>query len=109
MRGKKWRDAGWVWSNEVVPATGDNPIDDPTLDHLGRQAIAEHLATELRDLDGSEGYVMALTGPWGSGKTSLMNLIRLALAEEPALTIIDFNPWMFSGASQLVEFFFQEL
>jgi hypothetical protein len=92
-----------------MPAAGDNPIDDPSADRLGRRIAAEHLAADLCDLDASEGYVVAVTGPWGSGKTSLVNLIRKALADEPVLPVIDFNPWMFSGASQLVEFFFQEL
>jgi energy-coupling factor transporter ATP-binding protein EcfA2 len=92
-----------------VPAAGDNPIDDPTADRLGRRVAAEHLAADLRDVDASEGYVVAVTGPWGSGKTSLVNMIRKALADRPELPVTDFNPWMFSGASQLVEFFFQEL
>jgi predicted KAP-like P-loop ATPase len=28
---------------------------------------------------------------------------------EPALTVVDFNPWMFSGTNQLMTFFFQEI
>lgn len=92
-----------------MPAAGDNPIDDPLADRLGRRAAAGHLATELRDLDASEGYVFAVTGPWGSGKTSLVNMIRKTLADEPVLPVVDFNPWMFSGAAELVDHFFQEL
>lgn len=48
-------------------------------------------------------------GPWDSGKTSLVNLVRNELAKEPALSVLDFNPWMFSGTEQLVESFFREL
>lgn len=92
-----------------MPVAGDNPIEDLDGDRLDRSGAAEHLAADLRDLDASAGYVFAITGPWGSGKTSLINMIRKALADEPGLPVVDFNPWMFSGAAQLVEFFFQEL
>jgi hypothetical protein len=52
---------------------------------------------------------MGVLGPWGSGKTSLINLVREKLAAEPAVPVIDFNPWMFSGAEQLLESFFREI
>ena len=47
-------------------------------------------------------------GPWGSGKTSFVNLTRLDL-KDAGWTIVDFNPWMFSGAEQLVDSFIIEL
>ncbi|WP_326955122.1 KAP family P-loop NTPase fold protein [Amycolatopsis sp. NBC_01286] len=90
-------------------ATGDNPIKGSPDDALGRAPLARHLAVELRNLDVTEGSVFAIMGPWGSGKTSLVNLIRENLAKEPALTVVDFNPWMFSGAEQLVDSFFVEI
>jgi hypothetical protein len=87
----------------------DNPIQQPADDALGRGLVARSIATEMRNLDASEGSVVAVMGPWGSGKTSLINLIRHELAQAPALPVLDFNPWMFSGAEQLIESFFIEL
>src|SRR5439155_4255444 len=52
--------------------------------------------------------VVGVLGPWGSGKTSFVNLARVHLAEE-GIPVLDFNPWMFSGAEQLVEAFFAEI
>lgn len=87
---------------------GDNPIDRTEDDLLGRSRPAAALANQLLSLDASEGLVIGVLGPWGSGKTSFVNLARRRL-DDRGITVLDFNPWMFSGAQQLVESFFVEL
>jgi len=52
---------------------------------------------------------VGVVGPWGSGKTSIVNMIRQSLEVEPAIAIVEFNPWIFSGTDELVESFFREL
>ena len=52
---------------------------------------------------------MALTGLWGEGKTSVINLVESALVERHEAVVVHFNPWLFSGTEQLVEHFFEEL
>jgi predicted KAP-like P-loop ATPase len=59
-------------------------------------------------LDASEGLVVGVLGPWGSGKTSFLNLAREDF-ESAEAKVLDFNPWIFSGTEQLVETFFTEL
>lgn len=78
---------------------GDSPIQSAEEDLLGRQTAAEVLADEIRVLDCTDGYVVGVLGAWGSGKTSLVNLVRAELVKRPALTIVDFNPWMFRALS----------
>jgi predicted KAP-like P-loop ATPase len=90
----------------MIPA--DNPIKDATQDTLGRAAVATRFAGEVLAQDVSEGMVVGVLGAWGSGKTSFVNLARQEINERGA-TILDFNPWMFSGAEQLVATFFVEL
>ncbi|MDE0052812.1 MAG: P-loop NTPase fold protein [Gammaproteobacteria bacterium] len=87
---------------------GDNPIRDPRDDVLERASIAEGFARHVLDLDVSEGAVVGVFGPWGSGKTSFVNLARTAFDHEN-VPVLDFNPWLFSGADQLVGRFFAEL
>ncbi len=87
---------------------GDTPIRRTEDDSLGRARPAAGLAGQVLSLDASEGLVIGVLGPWGSGKTSFVNLARARLEDEN-ITILDFNPWMFSGAEQLVESFFVEL
>jgi energy-coupling factor transporter ATP-binding protein EcfA2 len=87
----------------------DNPIRSRDEDDLHRARFADGLASTIRTLDASHGAVVALLGPWGVGKTSLLNLIVENLAAQPQLVIIQFNPWLFSGTEQLVANFFAEL
>lgn len=86
----------------------DNPIRKPEDDTLGRAKAAKAFSSQLKNLDASEGLVVGVLGPWGSGKTSFVNMVRADLNKGGYL-ILDFNPWMFSGANQLVESFFIEL
>jgi predicted KAP-like P-loop ATPase len=55
----------------------------------------------------ARGYVMGLTGAWGTGKTSILNMTADALGDKAI--IVHFNPWMFSGTEALVSSFFAEI
>ena len=107
----------------------DEPIRTQFGDVLGRAPIAHAFARSILELDASQGLVVAVLGPWGHGKSSFINLMREEFEGIPkefesseesdptpeesetrrALTIIDFNPWMFSGSNQLVDFFFTQI
>ena len=87
---------------------GDNPIRNSQEDVLGRVDVAKSFARHILALDASEGAVVGVLGPWGSGKTSFINLARTEFKQE-GIHVLDFNPWMFSGAEHLVERFFIEL
>lgn len=86
---------------------GDAPIGSREEDRLGRRPFAEALAAEIVAAPAARGYVMGLTGPWGSGKTSVLNMAVGAL-ENDAI-VVQFNPWMFSGTEALVSSFFDEI
>ena len=97
-------------SNEKKPMTlpADNPIQRPEADVLDRTKVAKYFARQVLEFDASEGMAVGVFGPWGSGKTSFVNLARTEF-ESKGILVLDFNPWMFSGAEQLVERFFGEL
>src|SRR6478672_2434487 len=90
----------------TVPS--DNPIKRAEDDAVGRGPAAKAFAQQVLSLDASEGAVVGVLGPWGSGKTSFVNLAQPDF-EAANAAVLDFNPWMFSGAEQLVESFFIEL
>ncbi|MGW3684498.1 KAP family P-loop NTPase fold protein [Streptomyces prasinus] len=89
--------------------SGDDPIDDASQDLLQRADLADAFAAEIRRTSAKHGAVVALTGKWGSGKTSLANLTCSALDAADDVQIVKFNPWFFSGTDQLMRFFFDEL
>ena len=95
-------------NQKVVGISADNPITKIDEDALGRVEPASLFTNQLLALDPSEGVVVGVLGDWGSGKTSFINLSRVFL-EKSGITVLDFNPWMFSGADQLIQLFFIEL
>ena len=59
-----------------------------------------------------EGTVIALNGPWGSGKSSAVNLILHHLKEDLErgdLVVVNFACWWFRGEEALALAFFREL
>lgn len=88
-------------------SVADSPIGSPDDDQLGRQKFAEEFAREILSAPADEGYVLALTGAWGSGKTSVLNMTIASIGEQAS--VVQFNPWMFSGTEALIPSFFLEV
>ncbi len=92
--------------------SGDRPLNNPDDDELGYASFASHVAKRILTMAAPEGFVIALNGPWGSGKTSLLNMVRFFLSErEPdeQPISIQFNPWWFAGREDLARRFFDTL
>lgn len=101
-----------LWYGEggvFVPSTPvDNPIQDPSQDLLGRVPFAASFARYVCLLDASEGVVVGVHGPWGSGKTSVLNLAKDAF-QKLGVDVLEFNPWYFSETGDLLNRFFGDL
>ena len=90
----------------------DAPILTPEDDRFGIDPFAQALAQSFRNIGAPAGATIALNGPWGSGKSSAVNLIRHHLKkdiEEGKLDLIDFKCWWFRGEEALTLAFLQEL
>ncbi|UJP06563.1 MAG: KAP family NTPase, partial [Nitrosomonas sp.] len=72
-------------------------------DAFGREHFAEQLAHSLVLPNSSPGLVVGIEGEWGSGKSTLIGFIAKNLREDERTIVIDFNPWMVSATSALVE------
>ena len=90
----------------------DQPISTPSDDRFGIDPFASALANSIHRLKSPTGSVIALNGPWGSGKSSALNLVRHHLTsaiESGDIAIIDFACWWFRGEDALALAFFREL
>ena len=79
---------------EQISAT-DRPADpsDPNShDHLGAHEIAQGLCRFLTNRNTSPPITLAITGDWGSGKSSIMNYLFAQLKRE-GLRPVWFNAW----------------
>lgn len=91
------------------PLSSDAPIQHGEHDSFGRANLAKRVAAEAVTAPAGDGFVIALCGPWGSGKTSIANLVVDELAAIADAAVVRFNPWLFSGTHDLVGRFFGEL
>lgn len=100
-------------------ALQDRPIDREEAGQLDRgpfvESLVRALVREERSPSGelisrrSTGFVIGLTGPWGLGKSSILNLLALKLGSMGQVIVASFNPWLFSGRDELLRGFFSEL
>lgn len=95
-----------------IQFSSDRPLTDPSQDRLGYARFAEQLAHVICKVDSPEGMVIAVCGPWGSGKTSTLNFVvhyleKMDRKERPE--ILRFTPWWFSGRGDVVGLFFAEI
>ncbi|HCM9091649.1 TPA: pilA-like protein [Enterobacter kobei] len=74
----------------------EGPVLKAEDDRYGYTAIAEGLAHSISALDENVSTVIGIEGQWGSGKTSLLNLLTEQLKNQvPATTqIVVFSPWV---------------
>lgn len=100
-----------IKKNALHHYSSDRPISSKKADLLGRAEFAAHLAKDLLSWNGADSLVVALYGAWGSGKTSVKNMLLESVhrKQSEALTVIEFNPWQWSGTGSISVSFFREL
>jgi predicted KAP-like P-loop ATPase len=54
----------------------DSPISRPENDKYGFDQFARAIARSIERMATPDGTVIAVNGPWGSGKSSAINLIQ---------------------------------
>lgn len=93
----------------------DEPITSPGKDLYHYDSLAHEIARCISAADASNSsFTISINGIWGSGKTSLINLIENCIDKDSnnnvnAPTFVRFNPWHFEFQEQLLTGFFQLL
>jgi predicted KAP-like P-loop ATPase len=78
-------------------------------DSLGRESFARTLADAIVQMPNDRSVVTAVFGPWGCGKTWLLERIVRSLEEDhpAAIEICRFSPWELKSHEQILGEFFQ--
>lgn len=91
----------------------DEPIEKKSQDLLNRSGFSCTLAETLLSIKTTDTFTIGLYGKWGSGKTSIINMVleeverrSQTLPEEKTPIVVRFNPWNYSNAEQLLQQFF---
>jgi hypothetical protein len=70
----------------------DSPIVNATDDQLSYALYASQLALKLNQSSFKKSFAVGITGEWGTGKTSFINLVKENL-DQSKFIVIDFNAW----------------
>lgn len=92
--------------------SSDRPLSDPNDDLFGHAPFSKNLADAIHRQKGADGIVLALYGPWGSGKSTVLGYVLHYLKQVPEIerpVVVTFNPWWFSGQENLARAFLGQL
>ncbi|WP_285152054.1 KAP family P-loop NTPase fold protein [Serratia ureilytica] len=82
----------------------DRAIGHENEDRYGFTYIATELARAIKEIGREGSAVIGIEGAWGTGKTSLLNLLRTALdkQQEARTFVLTISPWLNGSDTPLV-------
>lgn len=89
--------------------SNDHPLSSKAGDKLNRAPFAERVAGVLRGLPKGTGLVVGIHGPWGDGKTTVLNMLQADLDADGETATVEFNPWRFTDEPAMLAGFFRVL
>lgn len=85
----------------------DSPIHQASDDEFYRTKIIHGFVKNINKLDVSKsGYSVAITAPWGNGKTSFINLLGKELEKSTNIRLINFTPWLLIPGTSITKAFY---
>lgn len=82
----------------------DQSVSRPEQDRYGFRYVAAQLARSVHAIGREGSAVIGIEGAWGSGKTSLLNLLRTELnkKKEDNTFVLSISPWLDGSDTSLV-------
>lgn len=97
-----------IGGNKLI--SPDLPINKSSEDKLNRSTFANSLAKTILQYSFPSSFTIGLYGKWGSGKTSLLNMVLEAVEDsDDSAIILRFNPWLCADPKQLITQFFKQM
>jgi hypothetical protein len=86
----------------------DTPIYEPQLDILDYSESARQLAKDLETIPAENSCSLGIIAPWGTGKTSYLNLLEYHLNNDNFI-VVKFDPRHSYSTKNIQEDFFEDL
>jgi len=86
----------------------DVPISSKSDDLFDRASLAAQLANVISNINTPNAFTVGITGSWGSGKTSMLNMVVEEL-QDREYTTVRFSPWLFSSEEKILRDLFEQL
>lgn len=94
-------------------STCDQPISSAQNDIFHRTQFANFIAQGILNINDSIGTTIAIQGTWGTGKSSVINLIQENLSHNKRtpneLQVFNFKCWSYQGENALLQAFLSQL
>ncbi|MEE1962776.1 P-loop NTPase fold protein [Allomuricauda taeanensis] len=89
----------------------DDAIKKAEQDVLGRIPKVKMMVDEIMTVTCSTSIAFGVTGEWGTGKTSFLNLIveEIENRKREDILVVKFNPWINLGGQTIIQEFFDTL
>ena len=92
----------------------DEPITNARGDQLNFSQLSNALANAIYAHPTSSSLVLGLDGPWGSGKSSIINLLQGEIETRDqqqtgpgvGLTVVSFSPWLITNRTAMISALF---
>ncbi len=82
---------------------------DVDYDLLNRNKIIVDLFNSINYCKNKERFIISLTGKWGSGKTTILNIVKKQLDPENFIIIDNFETWKYNNEKALLYGMFDEI
>lgn len=73
-------------------------------DLLGREGLVNVVYNSITGCNPNRVYTIGIKGAWGSGKTTILNIVKKRIQENKSKVIVidDFDPWIFGSQEALL-------
>lgn len=75
---------------------------DVSYDLLNRNKIIDDLFNSINFCRNKDKFIISLTGKWGSGKTTILNIVKERLDKERFIVIDNFEIWKYNNEKSLI-------
>lgn len=77
--------------------------EDVSYDLLERDKTINHVYETIINCNPRKKFVISLEGPWGSGKTTILNIIKSKITQnnEDIIIIDEFDPWSYNDQASM--------